>query len=385
MKKVILFSFFLIGLTCYSQTKNKITANNYLNKTIWSQIFNDFEIKVTIPIVTPWVIGIGNFNYIDNDVFTKNNLKEDNLFTEKDILFKEILSTLDANFLNYVPTDSTMIMRALYKDRLLYTLELQQSDSIFTIDYKLPDNTSGETIIFDKRGNLKSQIIYNPDNKVEIQNKGISDSLFICTTNNDLKNYTLIEENLYSNGILNSKKVFRESKETKKRKFISENQFKYGNNSNISKIYNLDKKGMIIDSIVYFYRNDTLIAIQQENAPKAPNVILYRYNDGKESQKNINKEDFSIQFDKSFNENKISQFEYTDLKINDAKHYDFDYNKFGFLNSVLFKSSSNINNELKFDQQCLLTYNTNQNIQTIKVINNKGVIKKEINYEYDYK
>ena len=354
-----------------------------MNRTIWSQIVNDFEIHVTIPIVTPWAFGIGNFNYIDNDVFTKNNLKEDNLFTEKDILFKEILNTLDVNFVNYVPTDSTMIMRALYKNRLLYTLELQQSDSIITVNYKLPDNKSGETVKFDKRGNLKSQIITSYDNTVEIENERISDSLFICTTYNDLKNYTLIEENLYRKGVLNNKKVFRESKETKKKKFISENCFKYDSNSKLSKIYNLDKKGITIDSVVYFYRNDTLIAIKQDNDPNTSNVIVYKYKDGKVSQKNICKENFSIQFNETFKQNKISQFEYTDLKVNNAKHYDLDYNKQGFLNSVLFKSSSNFNND--FDQHCVLTYNSNQNLQTIKIINKEGVIKKEINYEYDYK
>ena len=383
MKKAILFSFVFIALNCFSQTRNKITANNYLNRTIWSQIVNDFEIHVTIPIVTPWAFGIGNFNYIDNDVFTKNNLKEDNLFTEKDILFKEILNTLDVNFVNYVPTDSTMIMRALYKNRLLYTLELQQSDSIITVNYKLPDNKSGETVKFDKRGNLKSQIITSYDNTVEIENERISDSLFICTTYNDLKNYTLIEENLYRKGVLNNKKVFRESKETKKKKFISENCFKYDSNSKLSKIYNLDKKGITIDSVVYFYRNDTLIAIKQDNDPNTSNVIVYKYKDGKVSQKNICKENFSIQFNETFKQNKISQFEYTDLKVNNAKHYDLDYNKQGFLNSVLFKSSSNFNND--FDQHCVLTYNSNQNLQTIKIINKEGVIKKEINYEYDYK
>lgn len=179
MKKVILFFFVLIGLNCFSQTKNKTTASNYFNKLIWSQVFNNFEVHVTIPFVSPWVIGMMNFNYIDNNVFTKNILKEDDIFTENDILLKEILNSIHTGFLNYVPTDSTMIVRALFKDRLLYTLELHQSDSIINIDYKLPDNELGESVIFDKRGYLKSLVSFHSGNKTEVTNESVSDTLFI--------------------------------------------------------------------------------------------------------------------------------------------------------------------------------------------------------------
>jgi hypothetical protein len=385
MKKVILFSFVLIGLNCFSQTKNKTTASNYFNKIIWSQVFNNFEVHVTIPFVSPWVIGMMNFNYIDNNVFTKNILKEDEIFTENDIIFKEVLNSIPVGFLNYVPTDSTMIIRALYKNRLLYTLELHQSDSIISIDYKLPDNELGESVIFDKRGNLKSQVSYHSGNKTEVTNESVSDSLFICATDNELKDYTLIEENLYRNSNIINKKAFKENKTTKKRKFISNNSFQYNDRYQLSKILNLDKKGEALDSIEYFYQNDTLTAIKQEKYHLTTNFILYNYKNGLPYQTNIRKKDFSIQLTKSYDQNKISQIEYTDIQLRQAEQYDFAYNKQGFLNSVLFKSTFNTDTEFKFDQQCLYTYNKNNNLQSIKVVDKNGVIKKEINYEYDYK
>ena len=385
MKKVILFSIVLIGLNCFSQTKNKTTASNYFNKIIWTQVFNNFEVHVTIPFVSPWVIGMMNFNYIDNNVFTKNILKEDDIFTENDILMKEILNSIHVGFLNYVPKDSTMIVRALFKDRLLYTLELHQSDSIINIDYKLPDNELGESVIFDKRGFLKSLVTFHSGNKTKVTNERVSDSLFICTTDNELKDYTLIEENLYQKSNIINKKAFKESKTTKKRKLISDNSFQYNDKYQLSKILNLNKKGVILDSIEYFYQNDTLTAIKQEKDHLTTNFILFNYKNGLPYQTNIRKKDFSIQLTKSYEQNKISQIENNDLISNQADQYDFAYNKQGFLNSVLFKSTFNTTNEFKFDQQCLYTYNKNNNLQTIKVVDKSGVIKKEINYEYDYK
>lgn len=202
---------------------------------------------------------------------------------------------------------------------------------------------------------------------------------------NELKDYTLIEENLYKNGNIINRKAFKESKTTKKRKFISDNSFQYNDNYQLSKILNLDKKGEALDSIEYFYQNDTLTAIKQEKDHLTTNFILYNYKNGLPYQTNIRKKDFSIQLTKSYEQNRISRIENSDIQSSHAKQYDFAYNKQGFLNSVLFKSTFNTDNEFKFDQQCLFTYNKNNNIQTIKVVDKSGVIKKEINYEYDYK
>ena len=386
MKKIILFWLLLLSLNCFGEIKSKTTANNYLNHAILSQVFNNFDINVPVWIVTPWVFAYGNFNHIDNDVFFKNNLQEDKLFSVQDIILKEFSATLNNIFFKTIPVDSTMIVRSLYKNRLLFTLFLKQTDSLITIDYRLPDNKTGESIVFDKEGNLVSNTRFDEDNTIKIKNVKQSESLYFCTTENASKSYVTTEESQYDNGLVLSKMIFRDNKETYKRKFISGKKYQYTEDGKLLKILNVDKKGRPIDSINYYYVDNALFSIIQEHVNNESNMIFYKYNNGLMTEKIIKSSNLSLQINRKYDMHKMSLISFKNDDQDEVDQFELGYNTLGLLNSVICKSGKKSDNiDDNFTKQYVFTYNEQTNIKSIKIIDKNGIIQKEISYEYDYK
>ncbi|MDD4969369.1 MAG: hypothetical protein PHT07_08065 [Paludibacter sp.] len=386
MKKNILIFLVLLSLSCFGQTKSKTSANNYLNYTIWSQVFNNFDINVPVWIVTPWIVAYGNINHIDNDVFFKNNLKEDKLFSDKNIILKEFSATLNNNFFKYIPVDSTMIVRSLYKNRLLYTLLLKQTDSLITIDYRLPDTKTGENIVFDKDDNLVSNTRFDQDNTTEIKNIKQKESLYYCTIDNSTKSYITAEESQYAHGLLLSKMIFRDNKETYKRKFVSGKKYLYTDDGKLMTILNIDKKGRTIDSINYYYVDNALFSIIQGNVNNENDMIFYQYNNGQLTGKDIKGLNKSLHINRKYDLNKMSLISFIDNNQDAVDQFELGYNTLGQLNSVLCKSAKKSDNiDDNFTNQYVFNYNEMSNVKSIKMIDKKGIIQKEISFEYDYR
>lgn len=386
MKKIILFWLLLLSLNCFGETKSKTTANNYLNQTNWSQVFNNFDINVPVWIVTPWIFAYGNINYIDNDVFFKNNLQEDKLFSVQDNILKEFSTTFNGNFFKTIPVDSTMIVRSLYKNRLLFTLFLKQTDSLITIDYKLPDNITGENIVFDKEGNLVSNTRFDEDNTIKIKNIKQSESLYFCTIDNASKSYVTAEESQYDHGLLLSKMIFRDNKETNRRKFVSGKKYQYTDDGKLLTILNVDKKGRPIDSINYYYVDNNLFSIIHDNVNNERDMIFYKYNNGLMTEKVIKSSNISLQINRKYDMHKMSLISFKNDDQNEVDQFELGYNTLGLLNSVICKSGRKSDNiDDNFTKQYVFTYNEQSNIKSIKIIDKKGIIQKDISYEYDYK
>ena len=378
--RFILLLAVLTGKNVYSQTKYNIKATNYLNNILWSQIFNNFDVKTPILFVSPWLFVSGSIQYIDNDVFLKQNFSEDDLFTEKEIILKEFTKQLNMSFFNYIPTDTTMVLKALYKNRLLYTVNLMKSDSLIKSEYLLPDNETGETVEFGKNEKLISRFKFSPYTKITTTTINKPDSL-IYRTSDELKSYIVIDENQYLNDTLINQKVFKESFETKKRKFVSGSHFQYNDIGSLAKVLTLDKNGITTDSIEYFYTNDTLASIMQSVFRDTPNIIYYNYSNGRVSEKSIRKKEFSFKIEYEYLKDKISRIKFSNLSDDTKEEYAFGYNIGGFLMSVMCYSK----NSLELKRQIFFAYDVKQNIKTIKVVNKNGLIEKEISYDYDFK
>ncbi|HEY6914519.1 MAG TPA: hypothetical protein VI413_07580, partial [Paludibacter sp.] len=208
MKKYILIFALHLCVADFAAVRVNAPIDNYLNQAIWSQVLNNFEVNTPIAVVTPWMFFYANISSIDNDVFFKNNLEEEKIFSTKNVILKELYSTVNNNFFKMKPVDSTMIVRALYKDRLLYTLSLNHLDTTSTIDYLLPDNETGETVVFEHHGNLVSNRRFSPNNTIVTNNEWQADSLCISTVNNETKSYYTVEESRYKNGDVWRKSIF---------------------------------------------------------------------------------------------------------------------------------------------------------------------------------
>jgi hypothetical protein len=298
MKKYILIFALHLCVAGFAEVRGNISINNYLNQAIWSQVLNNFEVNTPIAVVTPWMFFYANISSIDNDVFFKNNLEEEKIFSTKNVILKELYSTVNNNFFKMKPVDSTMIVRALYKDRLLYTLSLTNLDTTATIDYLLPDNKTGENVVFDHHGNLVSNRRFSPDNTIMTNNEWQADSLCISTVNNETKSYYTVEESRYKNGDVWRKSIFRENKETNNRKFVSNKNYLYNVKGNLSEILITNKKGFPVDSIEYQYSDGQLCSIIQRHNNLDAEMIFYQYENGQITRKSIRSFPIELQIDK---------------------------------------------------------------------------------------
>lgn len=382
--KLIAISFF-ISCFVYSQTKVNSSVKEYMNNSLWAQVFNDFDVKLTIPIVTPWIMGFGTYNYINNDVFTKNVLKEYDVFSGKNMELRELTNAINTSFMNFIPTDSTLRMRAMYKNRVLYTYDISQTDSTFLVDFSTPSKNNGETILFDKNGSLRTLKSFNNFESTNIESHRISDSLSICSTSLSESANTLIEKRQFQNGILTQKTTYKKDKTSFKESFVSDIIYKYDKESKLLSTMNLDKKGIVTDSVSYYYDADKLIMILQASKNTTDKRIIYNYKtkDTVEKEFNIFDKKYSISFISSAN--RLSELIFDEIVYSESSVFDFQYNTQGLLITVSNYTSIN-DKELKIAprKQFIFGYNGDRNLKNVKVIDRHGIITKEINFEYDY-
>lgn len=387
MKRFIFLPLILICLSSFSQSPAPSAANNYLNNLVWSQIFDNFEIKT--PLALPFTPG-GMFaydaNFIDNDGFLQHTLKSKSYFMEKEILAKEFTRTIKAPFLNYIPRDSTLILKALYTNRILYTLRLNKANESTNVDFMLPDSKTRQTVAFDQAGDLLLLTSNEGKKTLSIANEKLSDTHSILSTREGKDKYILREESRYDGGVLKSKEVYKENADNKKRKFVSNYSYIYDSAGKMTAIQTLNKKGKAVDSLVYYYSNDTLLTIGHNVMDEEPDLIHYQYTpDGRISLKAIREFEFNGELSYAYDKGKVSSITYVDRLAEVTNKYEFEYNVDGGLLSVSLTPIDPLYPEAELERQYLFSYDEHQNLKALKMVNRKGIIEKEIIFESDFK
>lgn len=386
MKKVQ-FAMVFLFISCfgYSQIKVNSSEKNYLNKSIWSQIFNDFEGKLTIPVITPWVIGIGTFNYIKTDVFMTNMLKEDDIFSRKDLKFREVTNSINTSFVNFIPKDSIMRMRAIYKDRVLYNYEISQTDTTLNVDFSVPSKNNGETIVFDKTGRLLTFNSFDIYESTSIKNLYLSDSISIRSTSHSESKNDLIEKQRLENGCTVRKTTYKKDKLSLKESFVSDIIYKYDKESRLICMQNLNKKGRATDSVIYDYDDQGKISrILQQRDNVTSKSIVYDYQNTDIVIKKFNPLDYLYTITYNYDAGKLKHITIDESVYFTNAEFDFEYNTQGLLMTASELSFVTTTNNTAPKKQIIFSYNENNNIKKVSVINSSGVITKEINFEYDY-
>lgn len=386
MKKVQ-FAMVFLFISCfgYSQIKVNSSEKNYLNKSIWSQIFNDFEGKLTIPVITPWVIGIGTFNYIKTDVFMTNMLKEDDIFSRKDLKFREVTNSINTSFVNFIPKDSIMRMRAIYKDRVLYNYEISQTDTTLNVDFSVPSKNNGEIIVFDKTGRLLTFNSFDIYESTSIKNLYLSDSISIRSTSHSESKNDLIEKQRLENGCTVRKTTYKKDKLSLKESFVSDIIYKYDKESRLICMQNLNKKGRATDSVIYDYDDQGKISrILQQRDNVTSKSIVYDYQNTDIVIKKFNPLDYLYTITYNYDAGKLKHITIDESVYFTNAEFDFEYNTQGLLMTASELSFVTTTNNTAPKKQIIFSYNENNNIKKVSVINSSGVITKEINFEYDY-
>ncbi|MEA4936013.1 MAG: hypothetical protein VB102_05140 [Paludibacter sp.] len=386
MKKITLtLAISLITSLAYSQTKVINSEREYLNHSIWSQVFRDFEVQVTIPIITPWIVGFGSFSYINNNISNKNILKEYDIFSKKDLIFREITNNINTSFLNFIPNDSTMRVRTMYKNLVLCTYDISRTDTTAIVDFNTPKKTNREVIIFDKNSNLLTYDCFTSSNSMSIAKHLLSDTLSVYITSYLENTQDLIEKRQFKNRLITRKTVYKKDKYSLKQTFVSDVIYKYDDNLALTETLNLNKKGKVTDSISNYYNNGRLMFLSHKGSNITERGISYNYlgNDTVSKEIKINDEHRSITYITSAN--KLCKIIFKDVMLSKSNTFVFEYNTQGLLITLSkFKSANWGDIDGIPEGQFMFGYDEKMNIKNIKMINNNGTVMKEINYEYDY-
>ncbi len=369
----------------FAQLKVNSSTKEYINNSLWSQVFNDFEVNMVFPVVTPWLFGFGSVNYIDNDVFTKNLIKENNQFSTKNMVFREVVNSLKVSFLNYLPIDSIMRIKAMYKNRVLYTFDISQNDTSTVTDFNVPSKSVSESISFDKNGNLRYYTKSNFNGNTSIENTFLKPDVAVCTIKNSESSEIIYDKRYYNEKKLKRKILTKKLEDGSKEVFVSDENFNYLDNMKLRSSINYNKKGNVIDSVVYLYDNDTLKMVLKLGKNGLSQKIVYTYPNVFNVIKKIEQNDQKYEICVTTKNQKTSRITFNEIVYGDFKAFDFEYNKNNQLITVSnFNTLTDIEQQNAPKKQFMFYYNESNNIKSIKVVDSNGIIGKEINFEYEF-
>lgn len=383
-KFVYLLLILVISHITKAQTSDKQVANELVRNMLVYQMLNDFTTTVPVFFFVPGWYFFGSFQvtqipvFVDEDYYAELDFKN-----RKNALHKELFEVLEVNFIPEIPDDKHMEVRLIDSDNLLYRMRFYRNDDTLfllqaagkTLDeklFKIVDNDLLEVIKTDKKG-----VSYQ---KME----RYGDTLRINREYDAKKGVFHISEMRFSNENLLQSKSFYKQKANGKSKLISKHLYQYTNNI-LTTIINVKRSGTVIDSTTFTYNLDNLLSSIIKRRPiKNLFSINLKYNDDDLlTKKTFHSKRIIYDIDYIRKDDDI-----IGLKMNflekDQHEFVFDINLQKQLSRIQHLKSPNVYYPLDDKEEILFYYNANGNIRSIRVIDNKGRINKEISFEYDY-
>jgi hypothetical protein len=367
-----------------AQNSDKQVANELVRNMLLYQMLNDFTTVIPVFFIVPGWYFFGSFEvsqmpvFVDEDYYAELDLKN-----RKSALHKELFEVFDVNFIPEITEDKHMEVRLIDDERLLYRLRVYRNDD--TLFLLQASGKNFDEKLFKIVGGELMEVIKKDKYGVSVQHlEKYGDTLIINRDFDAKKNIYYFSELRYSNqNQLQSKSTFKQ-KANGKSKLISKQVYHYINNT-LASIKNFNKNGTLIDSTVFTYNLDNLISsINKMEQNKNIFSINFKYNDdGALIKKGFlsNKIIYDIEYNRE--RDNIVGLKMNFLR-NDQNEFLFDINLQNQLSRIQhLKSYYRALSPIEKDE-ILFNYNANGNIKSIRVIDKKGKISKEINFEYAY-
>ncbi|MDY0086832.1 MAG: hypothetical protein RBR84_13005 [Bacteroidales bacterium] len=374
----------LISQMVKAQNTDKQVANELVRNMLVYQILNDFTETVPVFFVVPGWYFFSSFQvtqipvFVDEDYYAELDFKN-----RKNALHKELFEVLDVNFIPEIPEDKHMEVRLIDSDNLLYRLRFYRNDdTLFLLQaagknldeklFKIVDNELLEVIKTDKKG-----VSYQ---KME----RYGDTMRINREYDAQKGVFHISEMRFSNeNLLQSKSIYKQ-RANGRPKLKSKHIYEYADN-NLTSVLDVNNTDTVISSTMFTYNLDNLLS---SIIKKLPSKNLFSINMKYDDDKLLTKKTFH-------SDRNIYTLDYiwkdkdiVGLKMNflekDQHEFVFDINLQKQLSRIQHLKSPNVHYPLDDKEEIHFHYNANGNIRSIRVIDNKGRINKEISFEYDY-
>ncbi len=367
----------------HAQKENAPAIARFVNSTLMYQVLNDFDRSIPLVLFTPGFYFVGSVRNHNNPLFNNSDFYEnDELVKTSDYFQKEINDVLSPGLISYIPVDSVMQVRVIDGNVLLFELKfLRNADTMILIQ------TDAE------RKKSKS-VSYAGDKVIAISYKDIINEI---SYNNDLQGDTLRVSNLidkprginsktlmrYSGGILTEVSYFdivSGKTEVKSVDHYYQNEFKMP-----ALKYSINRKGKITDSTLYFYDGDKLIHFKSYKSSVEKLSITYLYNRiGQLSGKTVQSPNRNYVVDYSFAKGNIADLDIDDRAKPFNRHYTFRSDISGNIVGLEYNTISKESLIENLKTQWIFEYNEKKNVSSVKVLDGKGLITKDIRLEYNF-
>lgn len=383
MKTTIAFILMLFTLNLHAQ-ENKIThpLNEEMNNIIHAQIMNDLEYNIPVFISSQGLTIFTNININNNKIyFQEDRGNPEHIKKRNELIAEDLGQYIHFHLIKEGEKERPIAIRAYSKEQMLLNISYKSLKEVNTVYLELPD------------GQFSKELKYNANKLVScITKKGewhyfqefkyLGDSIIqkLSFDTNSEKYQHLTQH--YTNGNLQKSILFKNTKTRKPGKIKHSEFYEYLSDGKIYKRYTKKINGKIIDSTRYFYNNGLLSSTTYYKG-QTRRSIFFEYDQQKRVvRKEIHKEDTKVKITYEYNlNNQLAGYCFSDNSLLPSLKYTFEYTKSGKLSGFkLFKNNTHTNT---FDpiNQYSFSYSNTGMIETIRGMNNKGLIQKEISYE----
>jgi hypothetical protein len=374
---------FLMICSANAQVKNPEPLNRMVNSTLMHQVLNDFDRSIPIVLFAPGFFFIGNTHYNSNPLFSESDYYEnEELVRTSNYYQKEIFEVLNSGFISYIPADSIMQVQVIEGNVLLFELKfIRKGDTVVFMQSDAERNKSKMVSFADNK--IISVSFYDAQEQINYNSQLIGDTLRISEMideNTDNITKSLMR---FQNGFLSEVSHYR--KVSGNFELKSTDQYYQNENNKPALKQTLNRKGKITDSTHYYYDGDKLIHYQSFSGKNEKLSISYMYNrSGKLSGKTVQSQIRNYSNDYAYANGLIADLEIDDKVKTFKRHYAFksDINK--RLASIEYNTISKESLVENLKTRWAFGYNAKGNINSIKVMDDKGVINKEVKLEYNF-
>lgn len=375
----------LFVLNSVAQVKNPEPITKTVNSALMHQVLNDFDRTLPLVFFVPGFFYLGSVTYQNNPLFSESDyFDNEELVGTSDYYQKEIFDVLKSGFIAYIPVDSIMQVRVIQGNSLLFEQKfIRKADTTIFIQTDV-ERRKSKSVSY-AEGKVIA-ISYNDFlNEISYNSKLIGDTLRIDVLIDKPAGKRSETVMRYSGGLISDASYFDFSNASG-RTFLKYTDYYFYNELNLpGKRHTVNRKGKITDSTLYYYDEGKLTHFKSYKGSGEKLSITYLYNKiGQISGKAVKSLNRNYYVDYSYANGKIADLEIDDKAKAFKRHYIFktDIGKrlVGIEYNIITKES--LIEMLK--TQWIFGYNEKGNISSVKVVDDKGLINKEIKYEYDF-
>jgi len=374
----------LSNLALFAQKYNHETANSIAKNMLVYQVLNNFSTTVPVFFMIPGWFVFGSYEishipvYVDEAYY--NNIDVNN---KKNAIHKELFDAVQVDFFPVIPAEKQMEVRVLAEGRLLYRLRFAKQGDSLELTQVSGDSKDEKRFVI-HNGNIIAIDHRNKHGVDRKRTKFYGDTLHIHTKYLAKKSHKQKTEiHFYENRptLINHFKA----KNNGAFKLESSETYKYLSGK-LASIETRDRKGNLKDSTFFAHDNTgNLIFFRKHINGELYMSIEKRYADNgfiDHKYVSTNKINYNVKYKY---ENDIKRgYTINNLSLNKHNEYSFELNLDNQISRIENRTVFyNLPND--FDSESVLfTYFPNGNIESIRVLNKRGQISKQIQMDYAF-